>query len=72
MPVPSNVPPVLDFSVLQQSLVSPGPVEYRISASYFVEEGAYTLFKNSAHSVVGAFRTDMVLLISREDAVHGA
>jgi hypothetical protein len=39
-----------------------------VIAAYFVEGGAFTLFKNAAHEVVFAMKTDLVLLIERRSS----
>lgn len=36
-----------------------------VTASYFVEEGSFTLFKNQRHAVVAAFRTELVIGVTR-------
>lgn len=71
MPVPAHVPPLHEFKVLHITVDGLRAAQYQVAAAYFTEDGAYTLFKDSAHAAVGAFRTDHVLLISRGDAVHG-
>lgn len=38
-----------------------------LRASYFQEQGAYTLFKDTSHTVVEAFRTELVTRIVRTD-----
>ncbi len=38
-----------------------------LRASYFQEQGAYTLFKDDSHMVVEAFRTELVTRIVRTD-----
>lgn len=72
MPVPANVPPLHDFTVLHRGVDGSLVAEYAVNAAYFVEEESYTLFKNEAHAVVGAFPTLSVLLISREGAVRAS
>lgn len=67
MTTPSNVPPMHRFTVTQTNL-SGDIGNYHLTAAYFVEDGAYTLFKDSGHAVVEAFRTDTVLRISRGTA----
>lgn len=53
------------FTVTQMDLRSLSVENYHLDASYFVEEGTYTLFKDSGHATVEAFRTEAVLRISR-------
>lgn len=38
-----------------------------ITAAYFQEQGAYTVFKDTEHAVVEAFRTDLVTRIVRTE-----
>jgi hypothetical protein len=38
-----------------------------ITASYFQEQGAYTVFKDSEHAVVEAYKTDLVMRIVRTE-----
>lgn len=38
---------------------------YTTEAAYFVEDGTYTLFKGADHSVVAAYKTDIVTAIQR-------
>ena len=37
----------------------------KTDAAYFVEEGAFTLFKDSGHAVVLAVRTDFLVMVER-------
>lgn len=43
-----------------------------LEASYFVEDGSYTLFKDTRHGAVEAFRTDSVIRITRGSAIDDA
>lgn len=72
MAMPTPVPALHEYTVLQRRVDDLGAVEYRVSAAYFIADGPYTLFKNAAHAAVAAFPTDSVLLISRESAAHAA
>jgi hypothetical protein len=40
-----------------------------VGASYFVEEGSLTVFKDQHHKAVLALRTESVLVVERGDAV---
>lgn len=42
--------------------------DYQVQAAYFQETGRFTVFKDDAHAVIDAFRTDTVLRITRGDA----
>jgi hypothetical protein len=57
---------------MQSALDGENTVAHDIDAAYFVEDGSYTLFKDSTHAVVGAFQTGIVLLILRQDGAHAS
>ena len=55
---------------------APGPLidKAELAASYFVEEGTLLLFKDTAHAVVEAYKSDLVTRIVRTEkpVVHAA
>ena len=44
----------------------------QFKAAYFQEQGTFTIFKDAAHAVVHAYRTDLVASIARKDSSVGA
>lgn len=61
--------PLYAFTV-HTLLVGAGAVEEAsgaITAAYFQESGAYTVFKDTEHMVVEAFKTDLVTRIVRTE-----
>jgi hypothetical protein len=46
-----------------------GSNTHAVNASYFTEDGSYTLFKGSDHGVVAAFKTDVIVSIRRGDPI---
>lgn len=41
-------------------------------AAYFQEQVSFTVFKDAAHAVVSAYRTELVVAVTREDGGVGA
>jgi hypothetical protein len=71
MAVPSNTPPLFNFTVIQTTPLGPAAEDCHLVAAYFTEDGVYTLFKDSRHATVEGFRTDTVLRIIRGTAASG-
>lgn len=66
MPVPPTAPPMHQFTVVSMH-GDDLDTHHEVEASYLLEEGRYTLFKDRHHAVVAAFRTDYVVRIGRDE-----
>lgn len=67
MVITSNALPLHQFTITQVAYGT-NMDDYVLTAAYFVEDGTYTVFKDSTHAAVEAFRTDTVLRITRGSA----
>lgn len=62
--------PVYDFDVFVMDVGGVAALDddqSSVTASYFQESGVYTVFKDTDHSVVKAYKTDLVVLIERSE-----
>ena len=61
--------PLYAFTVHTMPLIEGFPEESAgaITAAYFQESGAYTVFKDSEHTVVEAYKTELVTRIVRTE-----
>jgi hypothetical protein len=62
--------PVYAFTVHTRDQYADGTFKVTtgaITASYFQEQGQYTVFKDTEHAVVEAYRTDLVTRIVRTE-----
>lgn len=60
--------PSYRFTVTQTDPRDGSIANFHLTAAYFTEEGRYTVFKDSGHGAVEAFRTDTVHRVSRGTA----
>lgn len=65
-----TVPPPAMYTYTVEYALPMGEVNtLEASASYFVDDGTYTLLKDQDHKVVLAVRTDYIILIERGEVV---
>lgn len=64
-----NIPRYSHLVTVAEPVQGLGNNVHAVNASYFTEDGSYTLFKGSDHGVVAAFKTAAVLHIRRGDPI---
>lgn len=66
----STEKPLYHYTVMTEPCQDHGePLSVTVTAMYFVEDHAYTFFKDGQHSVVYAVPTDRVLYVQRGEQV---